>query len=211
MWGPANLRTGTWFLSDIASKPFTRAEVRTLLQVADGMVYRRRDRATDPYFYGRMLRVFLTFGAHPSVLPAWHSSTNLATRPTERGDRTYFTWRRAKETEALRPDIEIEVPASYVPWLAAWLDAPKPICRQTYWSLFRELEAEVLLHTGYSIHANPLRARHTCAQQMLERGFTSVDVEAAIGISPSTLRTYGLSTPEQRGEKAEKVGWGNWD
>ena len=194
-----------------ASKPFTRAEVRTLLAVADSMNYRRRDRSEDALFFGRMFRVFLTFGPHPSVVPAWGSDTNLRVRPTERGDRVYFIWTRAKPTETTRPDIEIEVPTSYVPWLGAWLDAPKPVSAETYWRLFREVELQTLATTGYTIHVNPLRARHTCGQQMLERGFTSVDVEAAIGIAPETLRTYGMSTAEQRGEKGERVGWGNWD
>lgn len=197
--------------SNLSSKPFTRAEVRTLLGVADRMVYRRRDGSQDAAFYGQMLRVFLTFGPHPSVVPAWSSDTNLRIRPTDRGDRVYFVWTRAKPGETIRPDIEIEVPATYVAWLAGWLDAAKPVTAQTYWSLFREVEAETLAMTGYTIHANPRRARHTCAQQMLEMGFTSVDVEAAIGVSPSTLRTYGMSTAEQRGEKGEKVGWGSWD
>ena len=197
--------------TDVSSKPFTRAEVRTLLEVADGMVYARRDRTEDPAFFGHMLRVFLTFGPHPSVVPAWASDTNLATRPTERGDRTYFLWVRAKRTTTTRPYIEIEVPQSYVPWLAGWLDEPKPVSAWSYWSLFGTIGATVREETGYTIPTNPRRARHTCAQQMLEMGFTAIDVEAAIGVSPITLRTYGMSTPEQRGEKGEKVGWGNWE
>ena len=193
-----------------ASKPFTRAEVRALLKAADGMVHRRRNRSEDVAFFGRMLRVFLTFGPHPSKVGGWSSRENLRVRPTERGDRTYFVWVRAKPTETTRPNIEIEVPSSYLPWLPGWLDQPKPISPETYWRLFRDIERQAKSESGYDIHANPLRARHTCGQQMLAQGFTYVDVEAAIGVSADTLRIYGLSTPEQRGEMAEKIDWGSW-
>lgn len=195
----------------IASQPFTRAEVRILLSVADRMTYRRRDGSEDPFFYGRMLRVFLTFGPHPSRVSSWSSSENLIVRPTERGDRTYFVFTRAKERTTTRPDISIEVPQSYLSWLPSWLDMLKPGSGWSYWHLFQEIEAKVLASTGYTIHGNPKRARHTCAQQMLEKGFTAVDVMNAIGVDAHTLQTYGESTAEQRGEKAEKVGWGNWD
>ena len=157
-----------------------------------------------------MVRVFLTFGPHPSVVGSW-TSANLRTRPTERGDRTFFTWTRAKATETTRPEIEIEVPGPYMVWLPQWLDAAKPRSPWSYWAMFQQIEAELRRRTPYRFHVNPLRARHTCAQQMLERGFTSVDVEATIGIAPETLRTYGESTPEQRGAKAEEIGWGSWE
>ena len=170
-----------------------------------------RDRTKDPLFFGRMLRVFLTFGPHPSRVPRWTSAANLRVRPTDRGDRTFFIWERTKEGEALNTHVEIEVPQAYVPWLAGWLDQEKPRNRRTYVDLFHELEVATREQTGYDIHANPLRARHTCAQQMLERGFTTVDVQAAIRVSPITLQTYGMSTPEQRGAKGEEVGWGNWE
>jgi integrase len=194
-----------------SSKPFTRAEVRALIQAADQMTYTRRDRSDDPRFYGRLLRVFLTFGPHPKVVPLWSSAENLAVRPTERGDRTYFSWVRAKAEQTTRPNIEIEVPGPFVSWLGGWLDAPKPTSGWAYWTFFKKIEAETLRTTGYTIQANPRRARHTCAQQMLERGFTAVDVMNAIGVDAHTLQTYGESTPEQRGEKGEKVGWGNWE
>jgi integrase len=175
------------------------------------MVYTRRDRSDDPTFYGRMLRVFLTFGPHPSVVPRWSSAENLQTRPTERGDRTFFAWVRAKEATTTRPDIEIEVPEAYRSWLGSWLDTPKPVSKWAYWTFFKKIEEETFRKTGYRIQCNPRRARHTCAQQMLERGFTAVDVMASLGIDPFTLQTYGESTPEQRGEKAERFGWGSWE
>jgi len=196
--------------SSTSSKPFTRAEVRILLSVADQQVHLSRDRTFDTLFYGRLHRVFLTFGPHPSVLPTWASDTNLKVRPTERGDRLYFCWLAPKE-QRVNPDIEIEVPESYRPWLPGFLDSPRPVARETYYRLFKETEAAMRARTQYDFPINPRRSRHTCAQQMLERGFTSIDVEAAIGVTPETLRTYGLSTPEQRGEKGEKVGWGNWE
>lgn len=193
-----------------ASKPFTRAEVRAILPVADAMVYTRRDRSTDPFFFGRMVRVFLTFGPHPSRVSSWSSRENLRVRPTERGDRTYFIWVRAKPTETTRPNIETEVPQDYVPWLGHWLDERKPICAEAYWVAFRRIEQEVARATPYRIHLNPLRARHTCAVELLAAGFTIADVQAALGISLRTVSIYGVSTPEQRGAKAEKVGWGSW-
>lgn len=197
-------------MTEASSQPFTRAEVRAFLPVADRMIYSRRDRTRDGAFFGRLMRVFLTFGPHPSVLPSWGSDTNLKVRPTERGDRMYFCWLAPKE-QRLRRDIEIEVPENYRPWLPAFLDAPKPVDRRTYWCLFKDVEREMEATTPYAFPINPRRARHTCAQQLLERGFTSIDVEAAIGVTPETLRTYGLSTPEQRGAKAESFGWGNWE
>lgn len=197
-------------MPDISSQPFTRAEVRVVLLTADQLLYRRRDRSEDPTFYGRLLRVFLTFGPHPSVLPTWGADTNLKTRPTERGDRMYFLWEAPKE-QRLHRAVEIEVPRSYEPWLPEFLDTPKPLAPETYWRLFKFVEDEMREQTRYDFPVNPRRARHTTAQQMLERGFTSIDVEAAIRVTPETLKTYGLSTPEQRGAKGEEIGWGNWD
>jgi len=196
-------------MSDVSSQPFTRQEVRTFLPVADRMIYIRRDRSRDDRFYGRLMRVFLTFGPHPSVLPSWGSDTNLFIRPTARGDRMYFRWDRPK-IQALHRAVEIEVPQDYRPWLPAFLDQPKPVSEWSYWTLFKNVEVELFAETGYSIPMNPRRARHTCAREMLEAGFSAIDVMAAIRVTPHTLETYAMSTPEQRGEKAEKVGWGSW-
>jgi integrase len=195
-----------------ASKPFNRAEIRELLKVADGMSWKGRHiLEPDPRFMGRLLRVFLTFGPHPSKVGRWTSRDNLIVRPTERGNRVYLTWTRAKKKQTTRPNIEIEVPESYLPWLAEWLDQPKPKSEWAYWTFFQEIEHRLRETTEYRFHVNPLRARHTCAQQMMERGFSSIDVEATIGVAPSTLRTYAQSTSEQRGAKAEQLGWGSWE
>lgn len=196
-------------MPDASSQPFTRAEVRVILGVADGMNYRRRDRSEDNLFFGRLHRVFLTFGPHPSVLASWGSDTNLSVRPTERGDRMYFTWRRPKE-QATRHDISIEVPQAYRNWLPGFLDEPKPISPETYWRLFKLTEQEMQATTQYRFPLNPRRSRHTCARELHELGFSETDVQAAIGVSPVVMRRYVVSTPEQRGEKAEAAGWGSW-
>jgi len=191
----------------VSSEPFTLAEVRAILAVADQMVHLDRHGFDDAEFYGRMVRVFLTFGVHPSVLPRL-TSANLERRPTERGDRWYLNWRAPKE-QRVRRDMSNEVPEGMMIWLPGFLDEPKFETRRGYGHAFDRVGERLALE-GYTIHMNPRRARHTTATVQLELGFTEIDVEAGIGVTSRTLRTYGKSTPEQRGAKAERTGFGTW-
>jgi integrase len=154
-----------------------------------------------------MVRVFLTFGLHPSSFPKL-GSWDIQKRPTERGDRFYLIWIRPK-AQAKRRQIEVEVPSTMLGWLPEFLSQEKPTHRVTYWALMKELEWAVH-QMGYTIRINPRRFRHTCAREYVSRGMPMTDVRALLGVTQSVLDTYALSTPEQRGELAEKMGWGNW-
>ena len=193
--------------SEESSKPFTKAEIKVILAAADRMVYVSRERERDPIFFGQLVRVFLTFGLHPSVLPRL-TSDNLQRRPTDRGDRTYLVWQRPKQ-QALRHQVDFEVPKSMEPWLPSFLDRDKPSRVETYWDWFKRIEEEVR-KGGYQIRVNARRFRHTAAVELIDRGFSQIDAEAALAVDPRTLKHYAVSTPEQRGEKGEKAGWGSW-
>lgn len=195
-------------MSDRSSEPFTAAECKLIVQYAD----RRSE------WDGRLVRVMLTFGLHPSVLSRTGDksaerneqrvdSDMIFRRPTERGDRLFFRWIRAKVT-ATKQNIEVEVPQT-MDWLPTWLNEERPETRQGYnWRL--HLIERDMLADGYDIHLNPRRFRHTCANAMLAKGFTPTDVRNALGVSPSVMDMYAASTPEMRGRKGEEVGWGIW-
>lgn len=195
-------------LSEDARTAFTRPEVRVVIQAADRLVKVDRHGNADHKFYGQLVRVFLTFGVHPSVLARTEGVPEIRKRPTDRGDRYYLTWLRPK-AQALRRHIEFEIPATMVGWLPDFIAKEKSHRTARYWELMKEVEWEVG-QMGYHFKVNPLRFRHTSMREQIAKGVPATDVMAAYGVTYETLQRYALSTPEMRGEKMEQIGWGAW-
>jgi integrase len=206
-----------------SSQPFTEAELRLILRVADDTPHRLVHQGWDREFIGRLMRVYLYLGIHPSVLcgmparrsegdrrrvlPALEplSSANIVKQIAAAGDEYYLEWKRVKTG---RP-VLVPIPDAMRPWLRVFLDSPKPERRQSYNRILKKIEAG-LLQAGYRIKVTPRRCRHTCAVQLLKTGrMLAPDVENYLSISPGVLKVYANRPREEIAADLRRSGWGN--
>lgn len=169
----------------------------------------------DPLFLGRLCRTLAYTGMHISVLSGgFRQHTSLADKaipeskwtshdyspPLDstaiRGDFLY--WRRPKNEKPIAMPIKPDIH----PWLASFLDQPRPRSTRRYQQLLDELEKEV----GFS--CNPLRFRHTCGVLLYHvLKLDAATVQRMLGCTPNTMLTYVVRTKEQIREEMIAKGW----
>lgn len=113
-----------------------------------------------------------------------------------RGDHLY--WRRPKNDKPIGMPISRHV----APWLAEFLDAPRPRSRSRY----NQLLARVGRYAG--IHLNPLRFRHTCGVLLMHvYGMGTGDIRKLLGVTAETLATYVARPQWMVLEELRSKGW----
>ncbi len=164
-----------------------------VLEAAEGMVWNRRIAAQlgvdgeylggfgiveDPTFVLRTVQVLLFSAMHISVLPTL-TSRNLESVEGE----VFLTWRRPK-TERW---ASVRVPEEVRPWIASYLDLPKPMTPDAYRDVLDKLAVRVEVMFGVIMHLSPLRFRHGGITEA-KNELNLTDREAAI-VAASTLKT----------------------
>lgn len=187
-----------------AKAALTEGEVRIILEVADGMPWLLREpkqggwvEREDSAFIGRTVRVLLFTAIHISLL-GFLTSGNLH-RASE-GGALLLQWHRTKPLKSLggHPRLMTAVvPEKYEPWIAEYLDLPKPKDRSTYRHLLSRLAARVYETRRVSLHLNPLRFRHAggtlYAQQF---NLNQREIAGQLGTSDRVATYYTTRTPD---------------
>lgn len=108
---------------------------------------------TDPNFVFRTVTVLHFTGCRVGLLPMLNSRMIRV-----RGKVPYLQW--SEDRAALVVPIEMR------PWLAEYLDQPKPLTAEAYQYLLKKLSNRLLVKFGVKVHLSPLRIHHTAVQQM---------------------------------------------
>ncbi len=126
----------------------------------------------------------LRSGIHPSVIGTL-SSANLVW-DDDAGEEV-LVYHRPKTQRLLK-----WLPANDCkPWLAAWLDQPKPSSPGQYYRIFRRVGDAVGRRLGRPFHFGPLRARHTALARFYhDHNLTAEETSSMAGTTLRTLQTY---------------------
>ena len=192
-----------------ASETFSPEEEAIILETARRMVVRIDPAGQGgfnavevPDFMEKLLIFLLDTGAHISVLGGLRSS-NLHERTREGVTVRYLTWKRPKN----RKTIDCPVSTRLDPWIAEWLDAPRPRSRSRYNQLLKDLEAELRAH-GRLIHLNPHRFRHRALARWHKDFHRPVaDVCRIGGTTVDTLVKYIQDPVDRIARDLKREGW----
>lgn len=199
-----------------AKRPLVGEEAGMVLLTAKEMPWKRRNESNltkdgkytggfeeqeDPTFVYRTCAVLLAFAMHISVLPTL-TSKNL----TSKEGILFLEWIRPKE--AVNPWMTVPVPDEIKPWLAEYLDLPKPTSTHAYAYMFKRLSEKVQETYGVDLHLTALRFRHGgLTSNKNELGLTDQETAVTAGSTVRTVQTYasmfGVTLAKKMKEKGK--------
>lgn len=181
-------------------RPFTEEEVRLIVDAAD----RTRHRVLGNAWVGRLVRAYLHYGLHPSVLvQATAPRIDSIPRGGGRPDAWVLVWARPKTGRTVR----VPVPPEDRSWIGAFLSGARPTSVRQYWNLLQNVG--ILLESeGHPIHLNARRFRHTTAVMLKRRGIPDSDIQDILAVAPQTLQVYARRPVEELADLLGSVGWG---
>lgn len=214
-------------MADQSSEAFTEEEVRLILRAADSMTHRLNG-YYDAAFTGQLVRFYLHFGVHPSVLSGLPDrptesqdpsrvgemlpavppigSSAIEKRPLPGGKEEWFLcWQRPKTKKG----VVFPVPDEDRPWIENFLDRPKPVTPSGYLRILDKVEWQITAASGYKFSVNPRRFRHTAALRLLKAGVLPTTVQRLLRVSPETLELYAKETPQDVAKQLRQIGWGH--
>lgn len=189
-----------------SSQPYSDAELRLILDESDRLSHRMAGPGRPLYPVGHLVRFYLHFGIHPSVLARRGGQDLRIERQLLGGGREewYLRWSRPKTGRG----VTFPVPDGDREWLPGFLGLAHPTTVRQFERILKKVERAVL-YRGYKIGVNPRRFRHTAAVRLVERGIPLTDVQNLLGVSPSTLAIYASRRREDLAGALRQKGWGD--
>lgn len=185
-------------------RPFSEEEVRLILDAADRTPHVLRSVGRDTGFVGCLVRFYLYFGVHPSVLAALEAPRiDSVPRGGSRPDEWILTWKRPKTKRTVR----VPVPDAAKAWLGDFLSADRPANVRSYLRVLDKVST-LLEAEGHPIHLNPRRFRHTTAVMLKRAGVPDSDIQDILAVHPTTLQIYARRPVEEMADLLRSKGWG---
>ncbi|MDE1879507.1 MAG: hypothetical protein KGI89_03065 [Euryarchaeota archaeon] len=191
----------------VAKEALTESEQQLVIAAADEMSWERRatedgyggfDVPKDPTFVGRTIRVLMFSMVHVSLLPYLTRANLLRVQGGRLDGLLLLQWHRTKPTAGGHRRLMMAVvPTEYEPWIAAYLDLPKPKSSGSYRYLLTQLEEHIWATRKVRIHLNPLRFRHTGGHRYRDQlNLNQEELANVLGVSKGTATYYTTRNSE---------------